>query len=76
MSTTVQTLVSLQVYQQSRANLFGSIESIRWYARQHRDDLIKAGALLTVAGRVKVDPAQFDSCVLAFGKQAAQRVSP
>ena len=75
MSETVQALVSLQAYQQSRAHLFPSVESIRWYVRRHREELIDGGAVLTVAGRVQVSPGAFDGCLLVLGKRDALRVS-
>ena len=75
MSESVQALVPLLAYQQSRAHLFPSLESIRWYVKRHREGLVDAGALLTVAGRVQVAPGPFDGCVLDFGKQDARKVA-
>jgi len=73
MTESVQALVTLQTYQQSRAHLFPSIESLRWFVRQQKHALVGAGALLFVAGRHMIAPAEFDTCVIEIGKQGASR---
>jgi hypothetical protein len=73
MSKTIEALVPLAQYQQSRAHLFPSIESLRWFARKHRPELNQAAAILQIAGRVNVNPAAFDAVVLEAGKRAAQQ---
>ena len=76
LSEIIKALVPLVEYQQSRAHLFPSIESIRWFARKHRPELNRAGAILQIAGRTQIDPAAFDSVVLEAGRQAAQQRGP
>jgi len=71
MTETIDALVPLQQYQQGRAHLLPSMESARWYVRQHRAELIDAGATLMVAGRLMVAPAAFDAFVLEQGKRDA-----
>jgi len=73
MTAIAQALVPLVAYQESRANLFVSIESIRWFVRQQQRELIDSGALLMVAGRHMVSPQQFDAVVLDSGKRRASR---
>lgn len=61
-------LQKLDAYQQRTSHIFPGIQSIRWYVRQHRVDLVRSGALLTIAGRHWIAPSKFDQCVLALGQ--------
>ena len=72
MSNLIQELTALTDYQQSRAHLFPSIESLRWFIRRNKLELISAGAILEIAGRIRVNPEAFDSVVLLAGKRAMQ----
>jgi hypothetical protein len=54
-------------YQAARANVFPSEESLRWFVRQHRDELIAAGAIVAPAGRKLISPQAFDKAVLSIG---------
>ncbi|MEB0056494.1 hypothetical protein [Variovorax sp. LG9.2] len=72
--TTPSSLADLQKldeYQRSTSHIFPGIQSIRWYVRQHREDLVRSGALLTIAGRHWVQPVKFDRCVIALGEGIA-----
>lgn len=73
MSETIQALVSPLEYQGSRAHLFPSIESLRWFIRCNKPELIEASAVLEIAGRIRIGPGAFDGVVLAVGKRAMQR---
>jgi hypothetical protein len=74
MTETIQALVPLLSYQQSRAHLFPSEESARWQFRKHKAELIEAGALVMVAGRHLVSPDSADEVFMTIGKRiAAQR---
>lgn len=73
MSETVQALVPTQEYQGSRAHLFPSIESLRWFIRCNKPELVEAGAVLEIAGRQRLSPVEFDAVVLAVGKRAMQQ---
>jgi hypothetical protein len=70
-STELSSLKLPASYQADRAEVFPGIESFRWFLRQHRPRLIKAGALLTIGGRHLVDPARFDQVVVVVGREAA-----
>lgn len=65
-------LLPLAEYQEHRPNLFPSPHSLNWYVRQHRAELVEAGALVFHAGRWIAIPEQFDAFVLHAGKLAAQ----
>lgn len=61
-------------YVAARPQVFPGVESLRWFERQHRAELIERGAILMPNGRKLVDPAAFDSAVRDIGKRmAAQR---
>lgn len=73
MTETIQALVPPLDYQGSRAHLFPSIESLRWFIRCNKAALIAGGALLEIAGRTRVNPAAFDAVVLEVGKRALEQ---
>ena len=76
MSTeTINGLVSIAEYQLSRAHLFPSKESILWFVKKHRTELIAGDALLEISRRKKIEPGHFDKFVLEVGKRAAQRAA-
>jgi hypothetical protein len=65
-----------QSYQAERLEWFRTPEAFQWFKRQHEAELIKAGALAFIAGRVFVVPAAFDAAVLTIGQRlAAARAS-
>lgn len=74
-SARVEQFCHLDAYQGSRGHLFPSIESLRWFVRVNRQNLVQAGALLMIAGRWMVDPARFDAEVVRVGQRAAGRVA-
>lgn len=54
-------------------HVFPSVESVRWYLREHREGLEEAGALLVIRGRINIVPAPFEEYVLRAGQAAAKR---
>ena len=60
-------LIAYEAYQQSRAHVFPSVESLRWFERQHRAELVARGALCMPAGRKLVLAEKFDAVVLEVG---------
>lgn len=67
------TLKLLKDYRAERSQLFPSDESLRWTIRQHRDELVSAGALVCPTGRWLVQPAAFDKVMVAIGTRRARR---
>jgi hypothetical protein len=65
-------LAALPDYQEQRPHLFPSPSSLAWYVRQHRAELVKAGALVWHAGHWLVVTDHFDACVMDAGKRAAE----
>lgn len=64
-------LVTPAEYVADRPQVFPGVESLRWFERQHRAELIERGAILMPNGRKLVDPAAFDSAVRDIGKRLA-----
>lgn len=73
MTTTCLQLVPLPQYRIERAHIFKSDESLRWFVRQHHDELVKLGALVAPTGRRMAVPDKFDSAVVAIGSRMAAR---
>ncbi|CAN7459870.1 hypothetical protein LJR130_003022 [Variovorax sp. LjRoot130] len=65
-------LQKLEEYQQRTAHLFPGLHSLRWFIRQRKAQLVAAGALLYIAGRLWVNPSRFDACVLQAGSELPQ----
>lgn len=63
-------LVTPTAYQSARKHIFQSSSSLQWFVRGHREHLIRAGALLIVAGRLLIDERRFDAAVIAIGHAA------
>ncbi|KQW57078.1 hypothetical protein [Variovorax sp. Root411] len=68
-------LLTLEGYQQRTAPIFSGIHSLRWYIRPRKEQLVAAGALLYIAGRLWVNPDKFDACVLELASAARQPVA-
>lgn len=60
-----------QGYQANRPDWFRTPEAFQWFKRQHQAELIEAGALAVISGRVFVVPDVFDAAVIAIGKRLA-----
>lgn len=44
--------------------LFPSLESLRWFIRENRDQLVQAGALIKIRGQWHVVRPEFDAAVV------------
>jgi len=58
-------------HQPAVARFFPSPESLRWFLRQHREDLVAHGAMCFIAGRMYLSPSAFDAAVVAVGQRLA-----
>jgi hypothetical protein len=68
-SQVVARLVPTEGYREPRAHLFPSRESLAWFIRRHRDDLVAAGALRIPTGRWLGDPDAFDRFALGLSSK-------
>jgi len=71
MTNALLQLVTPAAYVADRPQIFPSAESLRWFERQHRHELIDCGAISMPAGRKLVNPAAFDQAVVTIGKRMA-----
>lgn len=46
---------------------FPTEQSLRWFVRHHRDELVKAGALISLANRLRFHPANFQRAAIGIG---------
>lgn len=67
----LENLQQVAAYQAANAHVFGSVPSLNWFIRQHRDELLNAGALVQLAGRWLVDGPVFTQQVLEIGRKTA-----
>jgi len=58
-------------YRAARERIFYSDNSLHWYMRSHRDELVAAGALLKIRGVWFIHEPRFDDFVLTGGREAA-----
>ena len=66
-------LLKLPEYRETRCHIFQSDGALTWFVRQHRERLVKNGALLMLAGTWRAHEPSFDAVVLEVGQEAAHR---
>lgn len=64
-------LMTFSQYQAERSQVFPSVDSLRWFERQHRPVLLERGAIVAPTGRKMVDPQAFDAVALEVGRSRA-----
>ena len=72
MSTSLDRLRPLQQYQQDRAHVFPSVDSLRWAVRMNRGALESKGAIVTIANRLLLDPERADQVFVTIGRRNAK----
>lgn len=65
-------VVPWEEYRAANASIFPSVESWRWFIRQHRSELDAAGALCYLAGKVFVRPEVFAECLVRIGTRLSK----
>ena len=63
----------LPEYREPRSHIFPSDNSLNWFVRQHKGELVEAGAMLLLNGQWHANDERFDATVLEIGKRAAQK---
>lgn len=53
------------------ADTFPSKDSLKWFMRQHRMELVERGAIISIAGRLRFHPGLFQQVAVDIGRQAA-----
>ncbi len=67
-------LQTLPQYRVDRSHVFPSDESLRWFVRQNKSELIERRALVAPTGRKMAQPAEFDLAVVEIGARQAARL--
>jgi hypothetical protein len=52
---------------------FPTLDSIRWFHRNHREELGRSGAVIVVAGRLHFHPQRFTKIAAEIGREIASR---
>lgn len=72
--TPLQKLIPLPEYRVQRPQVFKSDESLRWFVRQHADELVQRGALVLLGRQKMANPETFDQVAYDIGgRMAAMR---
>lgn len=50
---------------------FPSSDSLKWFIRQHRAELVQRGALISITGRLRFHPALFQQAAIEIGRRSA-----
>lgn len=66
-------LQSLAAFQADNAEIFPSIDSLRWALRKYREVLAAGGAIAIIAGRTYIDRERFAPLILKVGNEQAQK---
>jgi hypothetical protein len=64
-------LCTFEACQQANPHIWPSVQSLRWFYRAHRQELIQAQAVVEVAGRSLVNSPVFVGKVLEIGSRTA-----
>ena len=70
-SPSLESLQQLEAFQAANAHVFPSVPSLRWFYRQHRQELTQAGAVVELAGRLLINAPVFAAQAVAIGARAA-----
>lgn len=69
-------LLKFEEFQRANARIFPSMASLRWFYRTHREELLRAGAVVELAGRLLVNHGVFAPKAIEIGRRvAASRVA-
>lgn len=58
---------------QITGHTFPSQDSLKWFIRQHRDDLADAGAVINITGRLRFHPERFQQAAADIGRRLAKK---
>jgi len=69
-------LYSAQDLQERNPHVFPSMASLRWFTREHRQELIESGACLQIVGRTIYRGSVFVSKALEIGQRRMAERTP
>ena len=75
-ATTLDDYVDIQSLLKAVEHTFPTQDSLRWFIRQHRNELVTAEALILIGKQFRFHPDVFKKVAVAIGRASiAQRVS-
>lgn len=63
--------IDINRLQEAVSTAFPTVDSLRWFVRRHRHQLVEHNALIVVAGRMRFHPDMFKQTVMSVGLRAA-----
>lgn len=78
MQTTSQHPTPLDDYVDLRAlhptvkRTFPTLDSLKWFVRQNKNELAQSGALITLTGRLLFHPEHFHAAAIEIGRSAVR----
>lgn len=66
---TLEEFVELQKLHQTVQATFQTEDSLKWFVRRHRPELVGAGALIIIAGRMRFHPDIFQKTAVKIGRK-------
>lgn len=70
--TPLDEYVDLRTLLPTVSRTFPSQDSLKWFIRQHKDELAQSGALITLTGRLLFHPARFQVAAVEIGRSAVR----
>lgn len=67
----LDSLQQLEAFQAANAHVFPSVPSLRWFYRQNRAELLEAGAVVELAGRLMINAPVFAQKAIEIGNRVA-----
>ena len=71
MSNTAAQPVRRNTFQAANSEVFASLASVDWFIRQHRAELLKAGAIVRPLRELMIVPEPFSRVVVEVGVRKA-----
>jgi hypothetical protein len=71
-ASALDSIVSFDQFREVRKNVFPSSQSLLWYVRRQKADLIMAGAIMMVRGAWHIHANNFDTYFLKESSAAAE----
>jgi len=68
---TLDQYVDMRAIQPDLKHSYPTLDSFRWFVRNHREELARAGALINITGRLRFHPELFQQAAIEIGRKAA-----
>lgn len=68
---TLEQFVDVREMHQHVRQIFATVDSLRWFVRRHRAQLVQDQAMIVIAGRMRFNPKRFKESAINIGLRAA-----